>query len=481
MRTAHEKRILAEYYRDPGVRARLLEFMGGHDLESVTAEYITADDSHADVKHLPYPTCDLWKCLDNYRDVGRSLWDCQSLTVDLDIEYVNFDQPALPFVQPGLCYDLQKPVVSQTQRWLAERHIAPLHWISGQGHHFAWRIHRNSEAFGQLAQLGHLTHSLHERYKRPSEPNFNRVGLEMGAAFSGLGMVLEFVAQEVRQRGESESEIPVTLTAIEAGPVRPGGHRQREVASIDISEYGDPLDTRGLRMPFSVYLKPNQKRNELGDPFVDALPPIFPIPLFEMDIEDAIDVMRDYSRVMDLASKTSTAIPDYSDQTLQVIDCYKSSSLAEFHASFYREQHDDPEQWPDTYDKTPLDALPACVRQPLQQPNDWLLKPSVIQHVTRTLMSHNWSPRHIAGLIRSRYERDFGWGERWYRYDATSRADFYVRMFAGAIIAGYDNLIDFNCVSTQEKQFCPVEHCSNNLKELQDRLYRIHRSNSGNH
>jgi hypothetical protein len=52
------------------------------------------------------------------------------------------------------------------------------------------------------------------------------------------------------------------------------------------------------------------------------------------------------------------------------------------------------------------------------------------------MLSLGWHPRHIAGLIRSKYERDYGWGGKWHRYDATSRADFYTRLFAGLFMTG---------------------------------------------
>jgi hypothetical protein len=79
----------------------------------------------------------------------------------------------------------------------------------------------------------------------------------------------------------------------------------------------------------------------------------------------------------------------------------------------------------------------------LTHPNDALLKPVGIRHVVRELMALGWHPRHIAGLIRSKYERDYGWGDSFYHYDAAARADFYTRLFAGLIAAGLDNLSDF--------------------------------------
>jgi hypothetical protein len=47
------------------------------------------------------------------------------------------------------------------------------------------------------------------------------------------------------------------------------------------------------------------------------------------------------------------------------------------------------------------------------------------------LRRKGWHPRSIAGLIRSKFERDHGWGDYWYRYDAAARADFYVRVLGG--------------------------------------------------
>jgi hypothetical protein len=76
-------------------------------------------------------------------------------------------------------------------------------------------------------------------------------------------------------------------------------------------------------------------------------------------------------------------------------------------------------------------------------------------------MALGWHPRHIAGLIRSKYERDYGWLAEWLIYDAATRADFYTRLFAGLIEVGRDELVDFNCLSTKEKGWCftPVAWC----------------------
>jgi hypothetical protein len=112
----------------------------------------------------------------------------------------------------------------------------------------------------------------------------------------------------------------------------------------------------------------------------------------------------------------------------------------------------------------------------LRYPNDLLLKPAGIQHVVRALLANGWHPRHIAGLIRSKYEKDYGWGHRFYVYDAAQRADFYTRLFCGLLADGLDPLIDFNCKSTQEKGYCCTSGCGEVLEE--HRLRLVDRSKS---
>jgi hypothetical protein len=458
--------MLDEYYSHPDVRARLCEFLGASSLEESPCVFITGDDRSADVQHAPRPTTDLWKCLDAEMDVGRSLWDRRSLIGHLDIEYVNFDQLGEAYLEADRVFEIQAPVVDAASARLASYGIQPLHLMSGRGHHLIWRIDRSSEAFRRLAQLGRTAPSTRARNAQPQPPNGEMVGEELGNAFTALGQVMEFVAHGTLDRASTLCAVPIQLTAVEVGP----GPHGRAIVSIDISEYGDPLFTRNIRMPFSAYLKPFQQRWALGDELVNRLPPLFMIPLAGMPASRAIAVMRDSRRVCQLAGNCSVAIPDMSDASLSLVNDFARSDLARFHDDFYACEHDPPASWRYTYDRTPLEALPPCVRAILQTPNDRLAKPACIQMVVRTLMAVGWHPRHIAGLIRSKYERDHGWGDTWYRYDASCRADFYVRVFAGLLRTGRDSLIDFNCVSTKEKGYCGVETCNESLFKFRNSL-----------
>ena len=164
--------------------------------------------------------------------------------------------------------------------------------------------------------------------------------------------------------------------------------------------------------------------------------------------------MQSADLVAELARRAGTKMPDRSDEMENLLSDYEHSDVRKFHDWFYSQEHDPPQIWHRTYDLAPLERLPECVRFILEHPNDLLLKPACIELTLRTMLSLGWHPRHIAGLIRSRYERDYGWGVYWYTYDASSRADFYTRIFSGLFATGQDDLVDYNCISSKEKGIC---------------------------
>jgi hypothetical protein len=452
-----------DYYGDPNVQSRMVDFLGGLTLNEATARFVAVESSTAYGWYNPQPVSRLNELLKDRVEVARSLWDDDSLLIDLDMEYVNFDDPATPLLEARRTLKLQRPVVHSIQSKLNEYGIAPLHLLSGRGHHFIWKTPRTSFAFKALSHLGHVSDSVRGKYLQNLPPDGLSIPDDFGRAFAGAGLVMEFLAHRVLRESMEASQIPIQLTAVEVGPIEHG----REIISIDLSEYGDPLHTRTLRMPFSRYLK--FERAAARDTSV-LRASRFVIPLFEMDEDQGLQCMQDAGEVKELAKRASTEIPDAERGMEQLIADYCGSKLARFHRYFYECEHDPPEEWPHTYDVTPLDCLPRCVRRLLEEPNDLLLKPAGIQHLVRTLTAEGWHPRHIAGLIRSKYERDYHWNPGWLVYDASLRADFYVRLFAGLMADGLDPLIDFNCKSTQEKGYCCWQGCGEILESHRKRL-----------
>jgi len=437
----------AEYYRNPQVRSRIVEYLGGTTIEQATCMYVSRCEEPACDDLGPRSPLRLQEFFADRREICRSLWDRRYLLAHVDMEYVNFDFPAEPFLHPLRTFASQQPVAEGIERALADFGIRPLHLLTGRGHHFTWQIGLQTAAFRRLAEIGSVPHHLLERYARPRAPELRPISAGLAAAFDGLGKVMEYLALRIQAEQGPQCPIPVEITDVKCGP----GRRGREVVSIDTSEYGDPLDTRIVRTPFSLYLKASKQK--LAERREDE-PTLAAIPIDAMEVSEGIVCMRNLQQAADLAGRTACRIPEQSAATEHLVAAYESSDLAGFHRVYYAAQHDPPSSWPSTYDRTRLDRLPACVAYLLRHPNPLLLKPAGIRQVVRTFLALGWHPRHIAGLLRSKYERDHGWGSLWFFYDAATRADFYTRLFAAAVAVGRDDLVDYNCVSTREKQLC---------------------------
>ena len=451
--------ILRSYYRQPAVRQRIGEFLGGDCIANATCQYITADGT-ARADRKPLPPEDLPLGLEGGLDICRSLWDREALIAHLDVEYVNFDFAAEPYLDPGRAFELQEPVARTIDLLFEQAGICPLHVLSGRGHHYAWSISARSSAFDSLVAIGNAA-AFKDTTSYP--PRGCAVSPVMACAFAGLGLVMEFFAHKVKKLASPLCEIPVDLTAVEVGP----SARGREMISIDISEYGDPLHTRTVRVPFSGYLKPWQQKGMLGDHIVNSLDPLIFVPLSGQKWQIDTHRMRSPAMASELADTTSAKIPEQTDGTRNLIDTYAVSSLRTFHEWFYSEDHETPENWRRTYDRLDGTSLPPCARHVLACPNDLLLRPCNMRLLTHVLLARGWHPRHIAGLIRSKFERDYGWGEQWVGYDPSTRADFYTRIFAGLFAVGVDDLVDLNCRSAHEKGTCPTGPCSDNLEHIQ--------------
>ncbi|MDG5814907.1 hypothetical protein QA601_07455 [Chitinispirillales bacterium ANBcel5] len=462
---------IQDYYKDVYVKKRMLEFLGGKKLDEVSAFFITQCDTPWLELGSSFTTPGgLEELLSTGLDVSRSLWDQHSLIAHLDLEYVNFDFPAEPYLDQFRSFSLQSASENAIQKILLEYGIAPLHVLSGRGHHFIWCLSRKCAAFGKLSSIGRVPPHLELCYAEPHWPVQRNINRDLGAAYSGLGLLMEYLAYRVRDRATPQTSVPVELTAIEVPPQQRG----REMVSIDISEYGDQLHTRVVRIPYSVYLKPWRKGGILTEEIKDKIPLMASVPLFEMGIEEGVERMRDLSKAAELAQRASIQIPDQSEQMLDLIEDYQKSDVAQFHDWYYSLEHHTTENWEFTYDLIPKNMIPPCARHILKNPNDLLLKPACILLVVRIFLALGWHPRHVAGLIRSKFERDYGWGSEWYFYDAATRADFYTRIFSGLIKTNRDDLKFFDCQSVEGSGYCfrSGQRCSleNYRKSLSERV-----------
>jgi len=92
--------------------------------------------------------------------------------------------------------------------------IRPLHLITGQEHHFVWRIARASELAGRIANLCPAPELLADCEQRVP-PGFRTViDCEAHRAFAAIGLLMEYVAHRVKAVAASQSQFPLEITVV---------------------------------------------------------------------------------------------------------------------------------------------------------------------------------------------------------------------------------------------------------------------------
>jgi hypothetical protein len=459
----------AEYYAHPAVRTRVAEYCGAGASGLaptcvfisclVPREHVTWEQAS---RHSP---ADLPALFESGHDLARSLWDRRSLVVHLDIDYMDPDAPGRVFLDPHHAFDRLEPLRAGVTAELEALELPLLSLMTGRGFHFTGIVPLRSDVCARLARIGApaLTREIDERvaprrwYARPP--------VELDTAALGLGMALEYLAHRLLRRTARACAIPLVVDNADVGR----GGDGREALSIDLSYAGDPLESRQIRTAYSTYQNPALRPDIFGEAAA-ALPPFAAVPVAGDPIPALLDGARALEGAAERATRVPARLPDVRGGMSNLVESYERSPLAAFHRDFYSVAIDPPDAWSGRYDRLEGADLAPCAFGALRAPNDALLKPAVVQHVTRALMADGWHPRHVAGLVLSRYARDFGWGDRWRRIDPARRADFDVRVFSGLLAAGADRAVDFNCVSTQEKGLCPLVPCRRDLRTDRDRL-----------
>ncbi len=152
------------------VRERIVEYLGGHELGDATCLFLGRLDADNPSRFVRHPTDCLDTLLDESCELARSLEDRVSLLVHLDIEYVNFDDPAAAYVDARRIFQLQEPLVAVIEAQLLRLGIHYLHVVTGQGHHFVWKIRKCSPVAVLIAYWAIRRGSASSYRKKSSSP-----------------------------------------------------------------------------------------------------------------------------------------------------------------------------------------------------------------------------------------------------------------------------------------------------------------------
>lgn len=453
-----------KFYQDVHVRKRIAEYCGGeaHDPMGFSAQYLVGYgtallEEEISKRHFISTTKDKFSwILDKGLDIFRSVSDGFYTLGVLDIEYFNLDFPGKIYLQTEEVFEKMEIIYKTILKIFHRMGIYPLVIMTGQGYHFAFQVRRDSKTNKALEKIGRLSDQL-AATRDLSTKTLDTLRFQL--AHDSMGRLLEYVSHLVIKEVKHLTPLSVVCTDTAVG----SGGEGREAVNLDLSMYGDPMHIRDTRCAFSLYQKHKVQKQKFTITVAEATPIHITIPRLQQSLKEMMTLRQDFTKAAHYASEISTAIPEVTQGLIKLINSYKHSQVYKFHRYYDQEYSHPPEEWPRSYDFFNIDTLPACAAHSLRYPNDHLLKPTNIQLITRVLTKMNWHPKHIAGLVRSKYEREYNWGDFWKRYDPCTRAQFYVRLFAGMLANHIDTEQDLNCISHQEKGYCVRPWCGFNL------------------
>lgn len=462
---------VSQYYADTNVRARIVEYCGGTERSTPTAAYVAALSATSppslpswdDALKVPgHQIARLWPM---GADLARALWDTKHLVFMIELDYLNVDEPVAPFLHPADMFLKLEPVYRAALRVFRTWRLRVSAVATGRGYHFAGRIPLDHPVVETLAARAPGTPAWFAgvEARRPAGVAATMSERQARAATT-LGLLIEFTAHGILEQSV-EAEIPVVFNGTVVGPAGAGG---RECVSIDFSHVGDPIDTRHVRAAFSTYQWHRIRPDIFGRRASCLIAPLAAVPRGRQSLVALLTHARHLGPACRTAKRVRTTLPNIASGIESLLAGYDASRLRRAHERFYAEL-----QAPAPRRPLSASGLPKCVTASLERPNDLLLKPEHLQHLVRGLMSRGWHPAEVARLIQSHYEADHQWGRRWTAHmNARTRAEFEVRVFSGLIDTGRDRLVDFNCVSAQEKGLCPGGACTHDLRDDRDAMAR---------
>ncbi|MCX6349940.1 MAG: hypothetical protein NTV79_10655 [Candidatus Aureabacteria bacterium] len=469
----NEFEAVRRYYRTPAVRQRVKEFCGG---DPFTCEYLVGAGESLLRRGYQRPLRvaerdGLIGLMEDGLDIFRSVWDEKATLAVWDVEYFNLDTWADLYRDQVKYFALMEPAYRVIERLFNRYDIPHLNDTTASGYHFISRVPFSSPVHARLEKIGPLEKSLAEKYALvPGGDNKRKrpVPERDGKGYSAIGRLMEFLSHQVIRETRAESPLAITISDTARGRTVRG----REGMNLDITQYGDPLFMRTIRMSFSTHQKHKIYVEKVGVETARGLPFFATVPRNSLSYEELYEIRRHLTTAADYAAGVCSEIPDAAIGWGKVLDDYLVSPLFAFHHDFDAMESEPPARWPETYWRLDLNALPHCVANALRNPTWGLTVPTSLQLICRYFMSRGWHPKHVGGLIRSHYEQNRGWAIDWNKYHPETRANFWARIYCGLIATGVDTLEDLNCISHAEKGFCPAPWCGYNLNDCREALLK---------
>ena len=465
---------LISYYRSGCVRGRMDDYCNFSTKKQPSCEYLVGFGET--LKRIGYqrpimvvPTDRMDELIDVGLDLFRSVWDREGTLSILDIEYFSLDSLAPLYTDQVRYFEIMEPTFRAITDLFDEYGIPHLNNNTPSGYHFESKLPFATRAHGKLEKIGFLEETLKSQYASLPESDgkcTRRMTDAAALGYSAIGRLMEFFCHRVMLAARAHSELPITIADTAPGTTARG----REGISLDITQYGDNLNMRSIRLAYSGHQKHKVYVNRVGMEVANGTPIYACVPRGKLGIEEIYDVRRSLESAREYAETVPAAIPRASRGWSRLVDDYRASPLFAFHRQFDSIRHEPRRRWDQTYLNLELKRMPACVAMPLMNANPWLLMPTNILTVCRYFFSLGWHPKHIAGLLKAYYSQGPFWSIDWQHYNVEVRANFWARVYCGMIAMGVDTLDDFDCGAQAEKEFCPKPLCGHDLAEYRAKI-----------
>ena len=451
-----------DYYSHPEVAKAILKHLGNTDLlpeelsllkcekelHNVDCEYMAI--SNLDIKkqkdRSPARSVKPWEIPGYLRDnlvseIFRALWsrdskdrmgDPNAQIIPWDIEYFNRSSPGYAFIDQRGVFEKMEPVFQEMEATLGHYGIQHMSVMTGRGYHFLTQVPSGSRVMQDLIEIGNVIEDpvsslqrhipVFSKRDRPVPPNSQ-------LAYKGANHLMQYVFGQTINNARSRSDLPIEIS-----------DRGEECIVLDGTGVVRNLDRAVSGTLGSLYLKPLIKeayyvpntrlitrvaRNVKGQE-IDEVPAL-------------IQVRQNYKKSVDNLAQSGGFIPDGSAGVARLIKDYRRSELRQLHLALDNEPGDPPEKWHETYRKDNyawLKDINPHLHEKVMNANPLLLQPDDLNFFINTIYDA-WgaqlsSAGHIAALIRSIYEDDFGWGGKFSSHDsATAQAKGWTGMILG--------------------------------------------------
>jgi hypothetical protein len=452
-----EDYLRAEYWKKPGVKKGVSQFLGSKVLDwemwedsDICSEFLavsTREKLYREDKNSPAYLINPYQFKKAYYDhlgqveLQNSIWQRSNDQEDevpsrnllfWDVELFDNNNPLYPIDDSLNTFssidNINQLITQQFKKYGLDYQSI----MSGRGYNYVSQINDESPVIEDLLDIsGTPEQTVLDKQKYPNISNKRQKIVPVKAELLHMASVRlqQYIFNCIIREARRTQPLPVEIS--------------------DKGNYGISLDNTAM-----MYSVENRSIGTLGSPYFikleknnpDYVKTVIKIPVENNNIsisyKDALDIRSSYEQANVLMGDMDCSIPEGSKGVKKLIADYKKSKLYTFHTKMDECHGDDPDFFEGNYRNYESIANqtenPDYIKYLMDNANDLLLKPDNLDYFIWSIFK-SWGGNndftvagHVAGLLRSIYEDPkFEWGSKFIKTDANRYARGWVMAVIG--------------------------------------------------